>query len=61
MSEQLKCEMSDTCNEPVTHIDQSGFIYCTGCGVSRRYWKPCRKLRPYELNRLKAGKQVKKY
>lgn len=57
----LKCDMTDDCTEPVTHIDQSGFAYCTEHGISRRDWKPCRKLRPHELRRLQRGEQVKRY
>jgi hypothetical protein len=55
------CEMSADCKEPVTHIDNSGFIYCTAHGIARRDWKPCRKLRPHELNRIRRGQQVTRY
>ncbi len=58
---ELRCESSDTCEEPVTMMDSSGWIYCSTHGLQRREWKHCRKLRPYELNRLKAGKQIKSY
>lgn len=57
----LTCEMDDACTEPVTHIDNKGFIYCTDHGVDRRWWVPCRKLRPHELNRLRRGEQVRRY
>lgn len=46
---------------PVTHLDTAGFVYCTPCGLIRREYEPCRKLRPFEMNRLLAGKQITKY
>jgi hypothetical protein len=55
------CDMTADCNEPITHLDDKGFIYCTNHGVSRRYSRPCRKLRPSELNNIKRGEQVKRY
>lgn len=57
----LKCEMTEDCTGEVTHLDDSGFIYCTPHGISRRDWKLCRKLRPHELRRLQAGRQVTRY
>jgi len=42
----LRCEMRHECDAPVTHIDQSGWIYCTAHGIQRRCaGLPCRKLR----------------
>jgi hypothetical protein len=66
MSEQtepvpLKCEMEYACKEPVTMIDDHGWIYCTEHGLLRRPWRRCRKLRPHELNRLRRGLQVRSY
>lgn len=57
----LRCEMRDDCQQPVTHIDNKGFIYCEEHGFQRRYYHPCRHLRPHELNRLRKGLQVEKY
>lgn len=57
----LRCDMDHDCTDPITHIDNAGFIYCTKHGIRRRDWKPCRKLRPHELNRLKRGQQIAKY
>lgn len=57
----LTCDMVKECHEPVTHIDNKGFVYCTKHGVERRYTHPCRKLRTHELNRLKRGETVKRY
>ena len=57
----LTCDMGRECTGEVTHIDDHGFIYCTNHGIQRRSWRPCRKLRTHELNRLKRGEQVAKY
>lgn len=57
----LKCEMTNDCQHPVTHIDKSGFVYCTAHGLRRRMYEPCRKLRSTELKRLQRGEQLKKY
>lgn len=48
---------------PLTHIDESGFAYCTPCGVKRQQdgWKRCRKLRPHEINRIMRGEQLRRY
>jgi len=58
---QLHCAMHTTCTEPVTHIDSKGYAYCTGHGVARRVWCPCRKLRPHELRKLQRGETIKQY
>ena len=57
----LHCEMSDTCDAPVTMLDQGGFIYCTEHGMRRRDWKPCRTLRAHEVRRLQRGEQITRY
>lgn len=57
----LRCDMKADCNELVTHIDDKGFVYCTAHGVRRRDWRPCRKLRSWEVNRLKADKALSRY
>lgn len=55
------CQMRADCTDPVTHLDQNGFLYCTNHGLQRRASRPCRKLRPHELTRLKRGGQITKY
>ena len=60
-TEKLQCDMRKDCIEPVTHLDKSGFIYCTTHGVRRRTWMPCRKLRAHELRRLERGEAVQTY
>lgn len=57
----LSCDMHKECASEVTMIDNSGWLYCTDHGLDRRSWKPCRKLRTHELNRLKRGEQIKRY
>lgn len=55
------CDMKTDCTEPVSHIDDKGFVYCEKHGLQRRGWRPCRKLRPHELRRLQAGKTLAHY
>lgn len=58
----LHCDMTEDCPDPVTMIDDHGFIYCTDHGMDRRIWRyACRKLRPHELRRLERGEQVAHY
>jgi len=57
----LKCEYCETCLNEVTNIDEKGFIYCKYHGEVRKQSKRCRKMRVYEINRLKSGLKIKKY
>lgn len=58
----LKCDMRDDCAAPVAYLDNRGFIYCADHGVTRRAGgTPCRKLRPAEIARLKAGQTIARY
>jgi hypothetical protein len=58
----LKCDMSKTCEEPVTHLDEKGFVYCTKHGIQRRgSGHRCRKLSPSELGQLKRGEALARY
>ena len=53
------CDMDRSCKQPITHMDFSGWVYCTDHGVDRRHsGVPCRKLRPHELNRVRRGENV---
>ena len=58
---ELTCDMERDCVSPVTMIDDKGYAYCEAHGLERRYWRPCRKLRPHELRRLLRGEQLKSY
>lgn len=57
----LRCDMDLSCRADITHIDDNGFIYCTSHGIQRRDWRPCRKLRPHELARLRRGEVLARY
>lgn len=61
MPSTLTCDMVKGCTEPVTHIDQDGYAYCTTHGLQRRQYQPCRRLRGWELRRLERGEQLAKY
>lgn len=60
-TDPFACQVHDDCTGSVTHIDQSGFLYCTSHGLQRRASQPCRKLRPHEITRLENGGQIAKY
>lgn len=57
----LACDMTDDCQTPVTMIDDKGYVYCTDHGLERRDWRPCRKLRDHEVNRLNRGEPLAHY
>lgn len=55
--------MADDCREPITHIGEKGYIYCS-CHAARRRasgYERCRKLRPFELRILAAGDPLPSY
>lgn len=58
---RLTCDMEENCPDPVAMIDNAGFIYCESHGLDRRDWKPCRKLRGWELRRLEGGRPLNRY
>jgi len=57
------CDGIDGCEEPLRHLDENGYVYCYQHGLRRQQggWKRCRKMRPHEINRIYAGKQVERY
>jgi hypothetical protein len=57
----LQCDMDNDCRQDVTMIDDKGYGYCAEHGLGRRDWRPCRKLRDYELRRLQRGEQLTHY
>lgn len=61
MSEKLTCDMRADCAAPITHIGEKGYIYCAEHVECRRGIERCRKLRPFELRILKAGKALPSY
>lgn len=54
----VKCDMDRDCKAPVTHIDNKGYSYCAEHAAERKFWKPTRKLRTWELARMMAGKCI---
>lgn len=59
----LRCDMREDCDEPVTMLENKGWIYCTDHGIGRRDWprNKTRKLRPYEVNKLLRGEALTRY
>jgi hypothetical protein len=55
----LKCDMTATCADAVTHVDHKGYVYCGAHGVARRASGiPCRKLLVREIAALVAGNPI---
>ena len=52
------CDMKADCTEPVTHIGEKGYIYCTLHAPDRWQLERVRKMRPHELNRIKRGEPL---
>lgn len=51
--QDLKCTgMIEKCAEPVTHIDNKGFIFCGQCGPIRKSSRPTRKMTKTEIKTL---------
>lgn len=57
----VTCDGRAGCADPVSMLDQAGFVYCTRHGMWRRTHEPCRKLRPAELRKLARGEQIARY
>jgi hypothetical protein len=56
----LQCDMKRDCAEPVTHIDNKGFAYCSKHGAQRKAGGvPCRALSPSEIKRLESHQTVR--
>ena len=60
-SGELRCDMTADCDQDVTYLDRKGYVYCTLHGLVRQGYQPCRKLRPWELNRLRSGRPLNRY
>lgn len=62
--EKLTCASMagyDCTNTDITHIDSSGFVYCSRHGEIRKRYKRCRKLKPTEIKRLESGQTLTRY
>jgi hypothetical protein len=57
----LTCDMEKECGEPVTHIDEKGFVYCRKHGNDRKYSMRCRQLTSKELKLLRTGLPLGRY
>ena len=55
----LTCDMEHGCMGEVTHIDNKGYVYCAAHGIERRGYRPCRKLRGTEKQRLETGTAIR--
>jgi hypothetical protein len=59
MAEALTCDMVRGCANPVTHIDNKGWVYCEKHGPIRRmHGTPCRKMTAAEVKRLESGQTI---
>jgi hypothetical protein len=55
----LRCDMTRDCTHPVTHIEEKGWAYCEiGANGRRSGGRYVRKLRPFEIERMRAGLQI---
>lgn len=50
--------MLSTCTEPVSYVDNNGYVYCLLHGIDRKFSRPCRKLTAAELRRLLSGETI---
>lgn len=56
---KLKCDMQKGCDKDVTHIDNKGYVYCTGHGHQRKSGGvPCRQLSSAEIQKLESGRPI---
>ncbi len=57
----LRCAMHETCERPVTHVDDKGFVYCEPCASARKAGghRRVRKLRPHELRKLEHFETIR--
>lgn len=63
MKKTLQCEMSRTCEHPVTHIGSKGYIYCAQDAADRRFsgYESTRALTAWELEHLRNGRGILSY
>ena len=57
------CDMEHECTQPVTHIGNKGYVYCTEHAVTRREsgYERCRKMTHAEMLTILSGKPLTKY
>lgn len=61
--DKLKCDGWCENTGTVTHIGEKGYAYCSECATRRRAsgYERCRKMRAWELQLLREGKQLPSY
>lgn len=57
----VQCEMRANCPNEVTHIGSKGYVYCAACAPDRQGIERTRKMRPWELKLIQAGKPLPTY
>lgn len=57
------CNMGRGCAEPVTHIGDGGWVYCTTHAIERRScgWERTRKMAAWELRAVLRGEALLSY
>lgn len=55
---QLTCDMQESCESEITHVDNKGWLYCDHHGAQRNRSTPCRKLQAGEITRLENGQTI---
>jgi hypothetical protein len=58
---QLKCDWRADCTNPISHIDEKGYVYCMDHGRVRQGSMRCRKLTQPEIKRLLNGQPLERY
>lgn len=58
---KITCEMKNDCVNPVTHIGNKGYVYCSDCAPLRHGWERTRKMRVWELKLLGSGEPLPSY
>jgi hypothetical protein len=58
---RLQCEMRAECTQPVSCIGEKGYLYCAACAAHRHDVERTRRLRPFEIRILEAGRALPSY
>lgn len=61
MRAYIQCDMNSDCPYPATYLGDRGFIYCTEHAPCRQGFERTRKLKRWELQYLREGKQLPSY
>jgi hypothetical protein len=55
---QLCCDMTKDCPNPISHMGERGWLYCSQHAPLRAGFERCRKLRKWEVSRLESGHSI---